>query len=221
MLKPSAKVASRIRTREKLIKAAKNLFAERGYDGTSVKEIAKAAKVNISLISYHFDGKEGLYCECLSTIGNTRVRRTERILTHPASVEEFRVRLHLFVEEIFIAHLEEPEVSKIILRECELQMPFTKEVFRATFLKIYQNLVEFFNYGKDQGWIRNEIDIEAAMGLFLGGIIHCAQKDWMNEMFFGRTMKDQKYREKLIANAVTLCLDGCMTLPKPASRSSL
>ena len=48
-------------TRERIMKAAERLFAERGYDGTSVRAIVAKARVNQAAINYHFDGKEGLY----------------------------------------------------------------------------------------------------------------------------------------------------------------
>ena len=47
-------------TRDKIKKTAQNLFAQRGYDGVSVREIASQAGVNISAVSYHFGGKEQL-----------------------------------------------------------------------------------------------------------------------------------------------------------------
>jgi AcrR family transcriptional regulator len=52
-------------TRHKLIKAAVSLFAERGYDGTSIRAIVSKARVNQAAINYHFKGKEGLYLEVL------------------------------------------------------------------------------------------------------------------------------------------------------------
>ncbi len=48
-------------TREALLSAGATLFAEGGFDGTSVDEIARRARVNKAMISYHFGGKEGLY----------------------------------------------------------------------------------------------------------------------------------------------------------------
>ncbi|RBW71453.1 forespore capture DNA-binding protein RefZ [Bacillus taeanensis] len=47
-------------TKQKVIEAAIALFNSKGYNGTSVREIAYKAKVNISLISYYFGGKQGL-----------------------------------------------------------------------------------------------------------------------------------------------------------------
>ena len=47
-------------SREKLIASAERLFADRGFDGVSVRDIAKAAGVNSALVGYYFRGKEGL-----------------------------------------------------------------------------------------------------------------------------------------------------------------
>ena len=54
-------------TRERVTKAAERLFAERGYEGTSVRAIVAKARVNQAAINYHFAGKEGLYREVLRT----------------------------------------------------------------------------------------------------------------------------------------------------------
>ncbi len=43
---------------ENILFAAEKLFAEKGFEGTSTREIAKAANVNISMISYYFGSKE-------------------------------------------------------------------------------------------------------------------------------------------------------------------
>ena len=52
-------------TRERIMKAAERLFAESGYDGTSIRAIVAKAKVNQAAINYHFEGKDGLYREVL------------------------------------------------------------------------------------------------------------------------------------------------------------
>lgn len=46
--------------REQLINAAEELFAEKGFDGTSVRDIAQKADVNLAMISYYFGSKEKL-----------------------------------------------------------------------------------------------------------------------------------------------------------------
>ena len=52
-------------TRERILKAAERLFADRGYDATSVRAIVAKARVNQAAINYHFAGKDGLYREVL------------------------------------------------------------------------------------------------------------------------------------------------------------
>jgi AcrR family transcriptional regulator len=47
--------------REQLLSVGRTLFAERGYEGTSVEEIAHQAGVSKPVVYEHFGGKEGLY----------------------------------------------------------------------------------------------------------------------------------------------------------------
>jgi AcrR family transcriptional regulator len=53
------------RTRQRILDAALGEFAEKGYAGARVREIADRAGVNAQLISYYFGGKEGLYEELI------------------------------------------------------------------------------------------------------------------------------------------------------------
>ena len=48
-------------SRARIVEAAGQLFADRGFDGASVRELARRAKVNAAAINYHFGGKEALY----------------------------------------------------------------------------------------------------------------------------------------------------------------
>src|SRR5215210_8289649 len=52
-------------TRQALIAAATDVFAESGFTGGSVRLITQKAKANQAAINYHFGGKEGLYREVL------------------------------------------------------------------------------------------------------------------------------------------------------------
>ena len=44
----------------KILQVAETLFAEQGFDGTSIRNIAKEAKINIAMVSYYFGSKERL-----------------------------------------------------------------------------------------------------------------------------------------------------------------
>ena len=46
--------------REHILTVAEELFGEKGFDGTSVRDIAQRAGVNLAMISYYFGSKEKL-----------------------------------------------------------------------------------------------------------------------------------------------------------------
>lgn len=56
-----------LETKEKIIEVAKVLFADHGYEGTSVREIAKVADVNVASVNYYFSSKENLFLEILKS----------------------------------------------------------------------------------------------------------------------------------------------------------
>lgn len=51
--------------RQRLLDAAEELFAARGYEGTSVRDICERAGMNVAAVNYHFRDKERLYVEAL------------------------------------------------------------------------------------------------------------------------------------------------------------
>ena len=59
-------------TRERILKAAERLFADRGYEETSIRAIVAKARVNQAAINYHFGGKDGLYREVLLAVDLVR-----------------------------------------------------------------------------------------------------------------------------------------------------
>lgn len=66
------------------MKAAVRLFAERGYEATSVRAIVAKARVNQAAINYHFAGKDGLYREVLRAAFRAL---TEHQLVHAAETK--------------------------------------------------------------------------------------------------------------------------------------
>ena len=53
--------ASQETTREKILAAATEIFAAKGFLRATVREICAKAKVNLALVNYHFESKEKLY----------------------------------------------------------------------------------------------------------------------------------------------------------------
>ena len=64
-------------TREKLLEAARDVFAEGGYHTATVRDICARAGANIALINYHFGDKLGLYTEVLR--GSIRFKHLDTI----------------------------------------------------------------------------------------------------------------------------------------------
>lgn len=54
--------------KEKILNTAIKLFAQKGFDGTSIREICKSANINICMISYYFGGKQELYQEIITNL---------------------------------------------------------------------------------------------------------------------------------------------------------
>jgi AcrR family transcriptional regulator len=63
-------------TRDRLLKSAEMLFAQKGYDGVSVREITNVAQCNLAAVNYHFGNKKTLY---LSVFRERWMRRAQRI----------------------------------------------------------------------------------------------------------------------------------------------
>src|SRR5256885_12459163 len=70
-------------TRDALLAAGTELFAERGYDGVPVWAIAQKAGVNKAMINYHFGGKRKLYRAIVSATFGEMVASVERLAGSP------------------------------------------------------------------------------------------------------------------------------------------
>ncbi|ORV75467.1 TetR/AcrR family transcriptional regulator [Mycobacterium gastri] len=88
--------------RHQLIGIARSLFAERGYDGTSIEEIAQRANVSKPVVYEHFGGKEGLYAVVVDREMQALLDGITSSLTNNRSrvrVERVALALLTYVEE--------------------------------------------------------------------------------------------------------------------------
>jgi AcrR family transcriptional regulator len=78
-------------TRHAIIKAAVDLFAKKGFEGVSVRDIVTKARVNQAAVNYHFKGKSG--CKPKSSKLRSRTRQIRRDLVQRNS-GRFPARTH-------------------------------------------------------------------------------------------------------------------------------
>jgi TetR/AcrR family transcriptional regulator, regulator of cefoperazone and chloramphenicol sensitivity len=62
-------------TRERIIDAAGEIFAERGFDSTTVRDICQAAGANIAAVNYYFGDKQRLYVEAVMRAHRWRMQQ--------------------------------------------------------------------------------------------------------------------------------------------------
>jgi len=76
--------------REQLIAIGRSIFAERGFDATSIEEVAARAKVSKPVVYEHFGGKEGLYAVVVDREVRSLLDRITNALTagHPRELLE-------------------------------------------------------------------------------------------------------------------------------------
>lgn len=198
-------------TPAKIISAATRLFAEKGYDGTSTKEICDAAGVNIASVHYHFESKEGLYRHIIGGFGASSLESAQRVLQPPQSAEELKVRLEMFIRETVESIIKKPELIQIIQREIELpNSQLSDDLFRNIFLKLFESLAEFLNQAKRHKLIRKELDPFFVAALISGYLFHQTRVGRANQKYFGLSLDDATYRNKWIHNTLVIILDGIL-----------
>jgi AcrR family transcriptional regulator len=110
-------------TRERLLEAAGRLFAERGYRGATLREIAEHAGANLAAANYHFGSKERLYLE----VAREHFERLERRLAEQGaglgeeelaglSREELIARLRARVRTMLGSFLEEDPIHAALMQ---------------------------------------------------------------------------------------------------------
>ncbi|MBS1961120.1 MAG: TetR/AcrR family transcriptional regulator [Bdellovibrionales bacterium] len=199
-----------ISTKDALLAAAKKVFAAKGFDGATVKDIAEAAGVNVSLVSYHYDGKEKLFRACVEQFATTKLESAQKFLKGPESLEDMRVRLTLMAEDFFDYHLREPEINEIMHRDCGVNNPLTDDIYRTVFMKAFTVMTEFFSTAQNKGLLSNDINVEDRTILWLGGLIHMIRTEHVREKITGESLKKSEFRERVVKSAVRMAMEGSL-----------
>jgi AcrR family transcriptional regulator len=99
--------------REQLVDIARGLFAERGFDGASIEEIAARAGVSKPVVYEHFGGKEGLY----AVVVDREVRRLLAMMQESLVADHPRVLLEQAAFALLDYIEDAPDGFRILVRD--------------------------------------------------------------------------------------------------------
>jgi len=151
-------------SKEKVIKAATKIFAKKGFDGTSMREIAKAAHLTKPMIYYHFKNKEDLYLYILENSISTLSKKVEKITSEDREPEEI-IRN---VVKIYVKYFKEEEnIFRIIHREIISRSRYIGILTDKYFLNIHRSISNVLYKGIEKG-VFKKIDKKMATTSIIG-----------------------------------------------------
>lgn len=107
------------RTRQRVLEAAAQLFARRGFNDVTVREICRAAHANVAAVNYHFHDKLGLYTEVVRAAIEA-IRGTSDIARQTAegapAEQKLRIYVQVFLQRI-AANGRDSWIHQLISRE--------------------------------------------------------------------------------------------------------
>lgn len=101
-------------TEEKIKTAARRVFMEKGFDGTTSRDIAEAAGMNIALTNYYFRSKEKLFRMIFEDARQKFFHETDAVLLQPIGLRE---KIPQFIEVSFELFVTNPNLPIFLLSE--------------------------------------------------------------------------------------------------------
>lgn len=114
-------------SQQNVLDAASQLFFQNGFHGTSVRDIAERADVNVSLISYYFKSKQGLLEYAVTYYYEAYLENLEATFQQTKELRPVD-RLKAYVAEIIKYKQEHYQLSCFINRELSLDSVFVREM---------------------------------------------------------------------------------------------
>lgn len=186
--------------REQLLLIGRELFAERGFEATSIEEIAQRAKVSKPVVYEHFGGKEGLYAVVVDReMQRLMVRVTDALVaSHPrAMLEQAAVALLTYIED-------EQEGFRILVRDSPVAST------SGNFASLLSDIASKVEYIVAEEFSRLEFD-PAMAPLYshaLVGMVALVGQWWLDT--------EHPSRDKVAAHLVNLAWNGLRALePEP------
>jgi AcrR family transcriptional regulator len=150
-----------------IINTAEKLFATKGFDGTSVRDIALEAGVNVAMISYYFGSKEKLMEAVFEQRTNVIRLKIENLLVNDqlTPIEKMYVLVDDYVEKF----LNQQEFHKIMMCEQlkDKETPVVKLIYELKKRNL-ESIKKLIHEGQKSGDFKKNIDIALMMGTMVG-----------------------------------------------------
>ena len=197
-------------TRQRVLGAARSLFARKGFDGASVRTICDEAEASSNAVTYHFGSKQELFAEIVEDWASQQLDLAERMLSaHPSSAEEFRVRLGLFLQEALEALHRERDVVRIVFRGEEA----LRDVGGAAVKRIAAfsgRIARFVRAGMEVGAVAPDIDADVVAGLLHDRLVNQAAFAPAHEKVAGVSSRERTYRAHWVDANLRIVLHGIL-----------
>jgi TetR/AcrR family transcriptional regulator len=142
-------------TRDRVLQVAQALFAERGYRGTSLRDIAKRIGIKAPSLLHHFPSKQQLYLAVLDRMFESIEDRANAIAWGRESPQD-RMRQAVADAIDFIAS--RPDFVRIMWKELADESGVGRQVLKRRLPPLFSTAVNFIFRGQRDGAFRAEID---------------------------------------------------------------
>ncbi len=151
---------------ERILAAAKDLFAESGFDAVSMNAIADRAGVSKANVFHHFKSKNDLYLAVLKIACSESHAQIDQLGSDKGA---FVARLRDYSVSHLASMLQDEKISRLVLRDLLENGPQRgKEFAEQVFGENFAGLVEILRSGQKKGELRKEIDPAMLATLLIG-----------------------------------------------------
>jgi TetR/AcrR family transcriptional regulator len=201
------------KARTRIAAAAEELFAERGYHGAAIRDIARKARVNGAMIHYYFGNKEGLYRAMLEGAAS-RVRTL--LIETTGNSGPTTTRLASFVEAYAAYMLSQPNLARILYREMLTGAKHIKQVAQQYGASNYSMLKGLIADGVKCGELRS-VDAELTPISLMGMVVIFQFLRPIISVALGKTQYDKAFVDRVAAHTIDLFLNGALEDKKTTS----
>lgn len=127
-----------------IIHSAIQLFQAKGYAGTSVRDIATKAEMNVSLISYYFNNKDGLLRNIFLLYFEKYFQTIEETVFKHSDKEDSEF-IYEYIHAILSFHATEHVLSRFVLREMATDTQLVRELTATYLMKERQYFISLFH----------------------------------------------------------------------------